>query len=201
MVELPRVDVSRLGGDVAVDFFNTVDWRLDPERQSERLTSYLHVVAWMKSCDLVTESEASTLAELALHSPEGAADEYDVLIGLRDDTYEALNSGCTPLVLQQRLPAARAESQLVRQANGTWAWIQTEVTVRTPGHRLARELERLLTSDSVARFHRCQDRDCGWVFIDTSRQHNRRWCSAADCGNRNRVRAHLSRTRNELGAS
>lgn len=201
MDELPQVDVSRLGGDVAVDFFNTVDWRLDPERQSERLTSYLHVVAWMKSCDLVAETEAATLAELARHSPEVAAEEYAVLIELRDDTYEALNSDGTPLVLQGRLSTAHAESQLVRQPDGTWAWSQTMITLRTPGHRLARELERLLTSDGAAQFHRCEDQDCGWVFIDTSRQHNRRWCSAADCGNRNRVRAHFSRTRNEHGSS
>ncbi|WP_083433890.1 CGNR zinc finger domain-containing protein [Nostocoides australiense] len=33
------------------------------------------------------------------------------------------------------------------------------------------------------------------VFVDTSRQRNRRWCPADDCGNRNRVRAHYQRGR------
>ncbi|WP_462234238.1 CGNR zinc finger domain-containing protein [Nostocoides australiense] len=33
------------------------------------------------------------------------------------------------------------------------------------------------------------------VFVDTSRQRNRCWCRADDCGNRNRVRAHNQRGR------
>ncbi|WP_082946716.1 CGNR zinc finger domain-containing protein [Mycobacterium sp. ACS4054] len=37
------------------------------------------------------------------------------------------------------------------------------------------------------------DDDCGWLFLDTSHRHNRRWCSAADCGNRARVRRFYER--------
>jgi predicted RNA-binding Zn ribbon-like protein len=31
------------------------------------------------------------------------------------------------------------------------------------------------------------------VYLDTSPRRNRRWCSAADCGNRNRARRYYAR--------
>ncbi|MBA3718950.1 MAG: CGNR zinc finger domain-containing protein [Nocardioidaceae bacterium] len=40
---------------------------------------------------------------------------------------------------------------------------------------------------------RCGDREYGWVFVDISRGHRRRWCSSADLGNRESVRRHAAR--------
>ena len=37
------------------------------------------------------------------------------------------------------------------------------------------------------------DRGCGWLFLDTSRNQSRRWCSMKSCGNRAKVRRHRSR--------
>ena len=34
---------------------------------------------------------------------------------------------------------------------------------------------------------------CGWLFLDTSRSGNRRWCDMRTCGNRAKARAHYSR--------
>ena len=41
----------------------------------------------------------------------------------------------------------------------------------------------------------CGDDSCGWVYLDTSPRRNRIWCTAAGCGNRNRVKRHHARTR------
>ncbi|MBU2667134.1 CGNR zinc finger domain-containing protein [Actinoplanes bogorensis] len=40
---------------------------------------------------------------------------------------------------------------------------------------------------------RCDGDGCGWLFLDTTRNHSRRWCDPADCGNRARVRAYTRR--------
>ncbi|MGH3319645.1 MAG: CGNR zinc finger domain-containing protein [Streptosporangiaceae bacterium] len=53
----------------------------------------------------------------------------------------------------------------------------------------------LLQSSDLAALRRCQNSACGWLFLDRSRSHTRRWCSSADCGNRERVRRHASRHR------
>lgn len=192
-VPLPDVAVSRIGGDLAVDFFNTVDWRFDPSRRGERLPDYAHLLAWLKESGLLPD--VGVLVRQAAERPDLAAAEHALVIEMRDDTYDALNGSGRPDVLQRHLPAAYAAGRLDKEPGRAWRWVPAALDLATPRHLLALEFARLLTSDSVARFHRCEDRHCGWVFLDTSRQRNRRWCSAADCGNRNRVRAHYERTR------
>ncbi|GLZ78624.1 hypothetical protein Afil01_34310 [Actinorhabdospora filicis] len=195
MPVLPDVEPSRVGGDLAVDFLNTVSWRRDPERRAELLPGYTHVLAWLERTGLMGADDATALAGLAERDPELAAAEYALVIELRDGTYDALVDGAHPEALQRELAAAHAASRLDREPGGAWRWAPASPGPSTPRHTLALEFARLLTSEAVARFHRCEDRHCGWVFLDTSRQRNRRWCSAADCGNRNRVRAHYRRSR------
>lgn len=55
---------------------------------------------------------------------------------------------------------------------------------------LARDAVGLLAGPRASRIKRCAADDCRLVFVDTSRAGNRRWCSMARCGNRDKVRAH-----------
>ena len=53
---------------------------------------------------------------------------------------------------------------------------------------------QLLTSDWVGRVKQCEDdRGCGFLFIDTSKNRSRRWCSMDGCGNRAKVQRHRNR--------
>ena len=93
---------------------------------------------------------------------------------------------------------AAAERQALQRARLTksdrhWVWSESAVTLTTPRDRSVRQVIDLLTSPELALLHRCEDRACGWVYLDTSPRHNRRWCVAADCGNRNRVREFYAR--------
>ena len=40
----------------------------------------------------------------------------------------------------------------------------------------------------------CAGDDCRWAYLDVSRRQDRRWCSSADCGNRDRARRHYQAT-------
>jgi predicted RNA-binding Zn ribbon-like protein len=151
----------------------------------------------MVQCELLDATDADALARQAHARPDLAMAEHRLVMEMRDDTYDALNGGGRPNVLQDHLTSAHASSRLQPGSAGRWRWAPASLDLATPRHRLALELLRLLTSDSVVQFHRCEDRHCGWVFLDTSRQHNRRWCSSADCGNRNRVRAHYARSKSD----
>ncbi|MFT4157637.1 MAG: CGNR zinc finger domain-containing protein [Microbacterium sp.] len=194
-MELPEVTPSRLGGDVAVDFFNTVDWRLDPARRHERLASYLHLLAWVMQVGLISPDVAQALAERSTRSaPDASERELADVIALRDHTYDVLTADAALAVLERELSAAHAASTLYR-GSAAWEWSPRGLELSTPRHLIALEFGRLVTSEHVMLLRRCADQHCGWVFLDTSRQRNRRWCSAADCGNRNRVRAHYARSR------
>jgi predicted RNA-binding Zn ribbon-like protein len=50
--------------------------------------------------------------------------------------------------------------------------------------------ELLASSDLLHHLRRCEGDNCGWLFLDSSRNHSRRWCDMRDCGNRAKVRRH-----------
>src|SRR5919201_532490 len=52
----------------------------------------------------------------------------------------------------------------------------------------------LLTSVDTAHIGQCSGPDCRWLWIDRTRNHSRRWCDMAICGNRAKARRHYART-------
>ena len=54
-------------------------------------------------------------------------------------------------------------------------------------------------SDEVSRLKQCGGASCGWLFLDTTRNHSRQWCRMADCGNVAKVRRFRRRQRRSGG--
>lgn len=52
---------------------------------------------------------------------------------------------------------------------------------------IAIELAKLLSSQQFKYLKRCNNHECVLLFIDTSKNHSRRWCSMELCGNRSKV--------------
>lgn len=193
--DLPTSEFTTIGGHAAVDFLNTVDWRLDPSRTKDRLANYQLLLTWLNTFGILTQSAVTTLLRTAHAEPETATTELRLVIKMRDDTYNALNGNREPQQLSAHLKSAHASSSLSRNHDGFWNWAPNNLNLETPRHLLALKLAELLTSEKILNFKRCNDQHCGWVYIDTSRQRNRRWCSPTDCGNRNRVRKHYHQTK------
>lgn len=51
------------------------------------------------------------------------------------------------------------------------------------------------------RFKSCPGADCGWVFVDASRNRSRRWCDMTECGNRAKTTAFRARRRASGGTA
>jgi len=189
------VRFPRIGGHPAVDLVNTVDWRLDLRRRSERLASFTDVVTWCADMRLVTAAEASSLTEMAEHHPRVSTDEWRSMLALREDTYHAMVDA--DVTAAAGIAAGYREgieqARLTPSGEGTWSWAEAELSLRMPRYRVARAIVELLTGSEISQLHQCEDEACGWVFLDTSPRRNRRWCVSADCGNRNRVRRHYQR--------
>lgn len=47
------------------------------------------------------------------------------------------------------------------------------------------------------RLRMCASDECKWIFFDRSKPGNRRWCSSALCGNRQKTRAYRQRRRED----
>ncbi|MBH0123398.1 CGNR zinc finger domain-containing protein [Rhodococcus sp. NPDC003382] len=112
--------------------------------------------------------------------------------GLREALWHSLNrcidgSGPSPSDTAV-IDAAAARPDIAPQlaAPGTVVPITGDQALST----LARDAVDLLGGPRASRIKRCAADDCPLVFVDTSRAGNRRWCSMARCGNRDKVRAH-----------
>jgi predicted RNA-binding Zn ribbon-like protein len=187
-----------IAGHVALDLLNTVEWRLDQSRAVEDLTGYGDVLRWGAQTELLDADTAARLEDIAAAHPRQAAGEHGRVIELREIAYAAIvdqsHHAVTQMAAHHR--EALAHAVLVPSRVG-WAWTERPLGLRTPRDRLARSIVELLTTPDLKDLRQCQDEACGWVFLDTSPRHNRRWCSAADCGSRNRARRYYAHHKND----
>ena len=60
---------------------------------------------------------------------------------------------------------------------------------------VARSAAELMTSPDLPFVRECASYDCGWLFMDTTKNRSRRWCDMSTCGNRAKGRRHYERKR------
>lgn len=58
---------------------------------------------------------------------------------------------------------------------------------------IAEEIATFISSADFRYVKACPGKNCVLLFLDQTRQHKRRWCSMAFCGNRAKQEAHLAR--------
>jgi predicted RNA-binding Zn ribbon-like protein len=196
----PAPTFEFIGGHPALDLLNTMEWRLDPRQRTDDLTAYAHVLAWADQAALITAAERTELDRLARSDPRPAEQELEAFRSLREMAYAALVER-DPAAVDRLVTVHRDVLDRSRLAytEDHWHWTESELALTTPRDRATRAVVDLLTSPDVAALHQCEDAACGWVYLDTSPRRNRRWCIAADCGNRNRARAFYSRKKQAEG--
>jgi predicted RNA-binding Zn ribbon-like protein len=191
-----------LGGRLCLDFANTVDWHGSDE-PVEFLTSYSELVAWSQHVGVLTDHQAQPLLKEAAGRPLDAVAVLERAIALRETIYRILSAisheyapQSTDLAaLNAELSRAMAQSRIVFGAEDfVWDWAGGEDTLDRMLWPVVSDAANLLTSEELTRVGQCSDDQCGWFFLDTSRNHSRRWCSMEDCGNRAKARRHYQRT-------
>lgn len=183
-----------VGGHPALDLVDTVHWRLDPRRSIDTLGTFDDVVAWCGQMG-VLPGGANEVTRLAEAEPDVAAQEHGAVLALREAVYEAVfeSSPRAAEHVASEYVAALGRATFERGADQAWSW-RMPGGLSGPRGAIALLAQELLTSDlSAAR--QCGDDACGWVYLDTSPRHNRVWCTAAGCGNRNRVARHQAKRR------
>jgi predicted RNA-binding Zn ribbon-like protein len=73
-----------------------------------------------------------------------------------------------------------------------WGWDAADA-LDAPLWAVARDAGELLTKGPLERLTECASDTCGWYFLDTTKNHSRRWCDMKGCGNRDKVRRYRSK--------
>ena len=92
-------------------------------------------------------------------------------------------------VLNAELAACRSRELLAARPDGLrFEWRDAAQRLESPLWPVVRAAAALLTSPALARLRQCGGDDCGWLFLDGSRNRSRQWCTMEDCGNLSKVR-------------
>jgi predicted RNA-binding Zn ribbon-like protein len=197
---------SQLSGNwLCLDFTHTLEERYSG-RPEELLRNYSDLVAWGMYEQLLTEEDAQRLLELAKRKPEEAALAFQRAIQAREAIYRifyAVSEGEDPrkpdiALLNTLLAESMSHTCLVRRDGGyAWDWQAGEEELDLVLWKVVRSAADLLTSERLDDVRACSAEDCRWLFLDTSKNHSRRWCDMQTCGNQAKARRHYSRKKNE----
>lgn len=192
-------EIERLGNHPVLDFINTVHNR-HAALPGEYLATFEDLVEWHELAGLITKASSRALHEEARTHPRKAAAAHRAAIELREllhDIFLALVQGRQPSAGELcDLNAAlnRLRPCCLLAAGGQtleWRWDIDPGKPETILGPLVESAAALLTSDKLGRIRECPPpHGCGWLFLDTSKNGSRNWCSMKTCGNLAKVRRH-----------
>ena len=184
---------GRMGGTmICLDFVNTVDDRLS-DHPKETLIRYADFLDWAIAHRVIDGSagkelkkdtaepeealqQARTLRELLYRMFSAVAGEESIA----DDDLRRFNGF---------LARAMSDAQIARtEAGYQWLCCAGASGLRSVIDPIVKSAADLLVSPQLERVRLCADPHCGWLFLDSSRNRSRRWCSMDSCGNRAKAR-------------
>jgi predicted RNA-binding Zn ribbon-like protein len=207
--ETPTLEFRYVGGDACVDFVNTVDWT-SRGLVDERLSSYERLTEWARGAELLTAGAATAFRAAAAARPRDAAAALRAAHELREALQRVLASAATgdrrftgaeefnarlAEVLEHLKVAPSGAGE--DEAPARWGWRGWEGRLDSVLWPVAWRAALLLTGPDGARLRVCAGPDCGWMFVDRSRNGLRRWCEMETCGTRAKSRRRASRTREQ----
>jgi predicted RNA-binding Zn ribbon-like protein len=180
---LPR----RLGGRLCLDFVNTVEARASDEPE-ELLVSPARLVDWALDAGALRAAPSQPADDALLERA----------IVLREALHRVLLERAATEDLghvNHAIAEAGRHSIVVPEPPG-YAWSWSDDGSAALLWAVARDMASLLTdADELTHVRTCGLDDCGWLFVDRSRNHSRRWCSMEGCGNIAKARAFQARRR------
>jgi predicted RNA-binding Zn ribbon-like protein len=195
-------------GHPALDFVNSLDERFGDGKPVELLADYADLLRFAEQARLLDARQARLLGSSV--TPGAAARTLRSARQLREALASALYAavdGRPPAAadigtMQRHFHEASRHRELRWEraaASGSgpaglqWHWGRFGTHARLPVWMLSLAARRLMTSGAMERVRACGAESCRWLFLDTSKNHTRRWCKMEVCGNRTKARRFQAR--------
>jgi predicted RNA-binding Zn ribbon-like protein len=200
--EVTRPEFLWLGGHRALDFLNTRP--LIRGTRMELLDSFARLLAWCVDAKFLTAEHAddalarwgtSRGATRTLTMAHHLRDELRIVLDHRGKDEHGSQQGLN--TLNDCLRLGERCTQVLTGPGGQYhrhvlvALSKPEDVLRP----VAEAAAALLCDVDPTLVRRCDNPECVLYFHDVSKNHARRWCSMALCGNRMKVAAHHRRLR------
>ena len=204
----PDLPFKYIGGDPALDLVNTVDWTSRGPEQ-DRLTDYGRLTRWAEGAGIVSPKAAASLRARAEAQPRQAEAAHLLALRLRavlvrlfgaiarDEPHgDALNdfNGLLGRALEG-MRVAPAGKRLRKGRGLELGWHDLEQNLDSLVWPVVWSAASLIISEEAPRIRICGSLDCGWMYVDRSRNKLRRWCQMETCGTREKSRRRYQRIR------
>jgi predicted RNA-binding Zn ribbon-like protein len=176
------------GGDLALDFANTLEGTRGGPPGTEHLREYADLAAWAVHAGLLPAADGEALLARAAGEGVAAGTALQAAVDLRrvvHDVFAALADGePAPAdalrALRDAHGAALVRATLAPGEHGTHRWTWAGDDLARPIWPVAVAAVDLLRHGPLERLKACGQ--CVWLFLDQSRNRSRRWCSMSECG-------------------
>jgi predicted RNA-binding Zn ribbon-like protein len=185
MVTKRAAEIPLVGGDPALDLANTLDGPRHGDPTGDHLHDHEDLVAWAVRIGVL---------EAPVRTEPGRV--LDRVRGLRTPVYAVFraiaegdepDAGALAEIADYHVEARRHARLGTRALDYTWNRDDPERILWA----LAVAAVDLLRTGPLDRLHVCHD--CRWLFLDTTRNRSRRWCSMNECGARAKMRRYRAR--------
>ncbi len=184
---------EHVGGHPLIDLVNTEV--IQGSLRVDQLADNADVIAWLLDVRLITEGalqfnwhDDPTLLMQVRAFRQQMRQMLVAIVAeqpVAEETMKAIN---------ERLQHWQAQPRLIRCDGGFEQ--QWDFAFLQPAHLVAKLAEvavNFLTTINLIYVRRCGNDECIRYFLDTSKNHSRRWCSMEGCGNRMKARAYYAR--------
>lgn len=193
----PRFEL--IAGNVCLDFVNTLDDRHTTPK--ELLETYVDLARFGEDTCLLDSRQVDQLFARSEADPARAQEVLkrgrELREAIHDVFWAIMNKRPVPPLALSRLNADvqdAAEHMRLVPVKGGFEWRFDDGNqferVLWP---IARAAADLLASDQLPYVRACFSKTCEWFFLDTSKNHHRRWCDMTTCGNRAKVQRFYTR--------
>ena len=193
-----------IGGDASLDFVNTVDWKARGT-SNERLVNYERLTRWAQEAGILTGKDAKRLRGVARSHPRKAEAALVYALRLRSVLQRLFRS----VAAGDRQNRAWKEFNALLSAalhqlevkprdgagGGEWVWRRSVERLHAMLPPVLWSAARLLASEEAPRIRICAGPECGWMYVDRSRNGLRRWCRMETCGTLEKSRRRRERNR------
>ncbi|MFN8566730.1 MAG: CGNR zinc finger domain-containing protein [Kouleothrix sp.] len=196
-------NVRLVGGRLCLDFVNAAvfDGRV---LAKEYWHDYAAFTVWLRHAGALDAAAIERAAVAAAERPADAAAALARAIELRGALFGLFGSAAAAhapaagdiAVLNAALVGMPQPVALAEQGGRLgWRWPAGTAALDLPIWPVLWSAVGLLVAPELADVRMCAGPGCSWLFLDTSRNHTRRWCSMADCGNVAKARRHYAQHR------
>jgi predicted RNA-binding Zn ribbon-like protein len=199
----PEKKFRYVGGDPSLDLINTTEWT-NQGLEKDRLSDYARLMEWAEGAGVLKAADARRLRSVAEQHPRSASRAYQRARQLRvvlQRVFSTVVRGVSPGPELHKfnvlLAGALAHGEFARINPGrlawTWrGWGDAPECVLWP---VVRSAAALLESANIVSLRICELPECGWMYLDHSRNGLRRWCQMDVCGTKEKTRRRRERTR------